>query len=178
MKISTFVTRSFLHAIGRTKSAWLGAPEWRWRAPRPLRGVSDRWWTSEEEYCFPGTRLFPSVKKHGYLISRNSLIDGLLVMASRRIRIPQLHNSHTEGCHYHDLIALTGCVSFWRSADMKWLFLTAQILQQLSVDGAILPIKVIARARAKEPPNNAMPELLRKMTSSVCMSIILWKDLH
>ncbi|KAF8337624.1 FACT complex subunit SPT16 [Cantharellus anzutake] len=53
----------------------------------------------------------------------------------------------------------------------------AQILQQLSVDGAILPIKVIARARAKEPPNNAMPELLEKMASSKRIGLAI-KEKH
>ncbi len=173
-------TRSFRTPIGRTKSAWLGAPGRRRRAPCSLRGVSDRWWASEEEYCLPGTRLFPLRREACVLDIRWLHTDGFLVFCAvishgswedmsfptplssyRRMLLPWSHRP-PKVCFLVTVV--------WRFVDKMWLFFTAQILQQLAVDGAILPIKVIARARAKESPNDAMPELLQKMSSSVCWS--------
>lgn len=45
-------------------------------------------------------------------------------------------------------------------------YLLASILSQLN-EGAPIPLKILTQAKAKEPPSNAIPELVAQMSSSV-----------
>ena len=43
----------------------------------------------------------------------------------------------------------------------------AKILAQLQGNDALVPVKILVQAKPKDPPTNAMPELLETLSSSV-----------
>jgi hypothetical protein len=48
-----------------------------------------------------------------------------------------------------------------------FIYLTALILTQLETPGALVKVKILTQAKAKDPPSNAIPQVLEQLSSSV-----------